>query len=83
MGRGRLNGKGNSGPAKMLCGSAKRLNALTALSERHTHNSPGKPRPLNVGDVVIICSEKTKIVGIGPLVLCKSCLKAQIENCER
>ena len=41
----------------MHCGSAKRLNGLTALSKRHTHNSPGKPRPLNVGDVVIICSE--------------------------
>ena len=30
---------------------------LTALRERHTHIVSGKPRPLNVGDVVIIRSE--------------------------
>ena len=30
---------------------------LAALRERHTHNIPGTPRPLNVGDVVIIRSE--------------------------
>ena len=30
---------------------------LAALRERHTHIGQGKPRPLNVGDVVIIRSE--------------------------
>lgn len=30
---------------------------LAALRERHTHSSPGKPRPLNVGNVVIIHSD--------------------------
>ena len=48
------NGKGTSGPAKMLCGSAGRV---AAPRERHTHIGPGKPRPLHAGDVVIIRSE--------------------------
>lgn len=46
-------------PAKMHCGSAGSVDAwiLGRTKKRHIHSSPGKPRPLNVGDVVIIHSD--------------------------
>ncbi|XP_068674448.1 uncharacterized protein [Montipora foliosa] len=52
---------------------------LAALRERHTHNIPGTPRPLNVGDVVIIRSED-KNRGKWPLGVVKELFEGRDGN---